>query len=142
MTKYCVYEFRGNGFVYFGASINPESRKKQHLSAKSYSASSMFAYLNKYGRDSFLFKVLFEFDDPESMRDKERELIKNEKVDSLINKRSGGEWFRKAKTMSCKKLMNFSDGMICSIQDYADKHHEGNFNLAVRTLVKKGLSNE
>jgi hypothetical protein len=28
------------------------------------------------------------------------------------------------------------------VQEYADKHCEGNFNLAVRQLIKKGLSNE
>ena len=28
-----------------------------------------------------------------------------------------------------------------NIQEYADEHCEGNFNLAVRQLIKKGLAN-
>ena len=37
-----------------------------------------------------------------------------------------------------KKLIDFKN-MVKDIQVYADKHCEGNFNLAVRVLVKKGL---
>ncbi len=40
-----------------------------------------------------------------------------------------------------KKLIDFKE-LWQAIQDYADKHHEGNFNLAVRKLVKEGLGNE
>ena len=40
-----------------------------------------------------------------------------------------------------KKLIIFKDlGVL--IQAYADEHCEGNFSLAVRILVKKGLSHE
>ena len=40
-----------------------------------------------------------------------------------------------------RKLIDFKD-LLSQIQDYADEHHEGNFNLAVRKLIKKGLCNE
>lgn len=40
-----------------------------------------------------------------------------------------------------KKLINFKD-LAKSIKDYADKNCEGNFSLAVRVLIKKGLGNE
>ena len=38
-----------------------------------------------------------------------------------------------------RRLIDFKD-MIGSIKDYADKNCEGNFNMAVRQLIKKGLS--
>ena len=39
-----------------------------------------------------------------------------------------------------KKLINFKDvGEL--IEKYADEHCEGNFSLAVRILIKKGLVN-
>ena len=37
-----------------------------------------------------------------------------------------------------KKLINFRD-MIAKIEAYANQHCEGNFSLAVRQLVAKGL---
>lgn len=37
-----------------------------------------------------------------------------------------------------KKLIDFKN-MVKDIQTYADEHCEGNFNLAVRVLIKKGL---
>lgn len=37
-----------------------------------------------------------------------------------------------------KKLINFK-GLERLIQDYADEQCEGNFNLAVRVLIRKGL---
>lgn len=37
-----------------------------------------------------------------------------------------------------KKLINFKS-LGESIQAYADKHCEGNFSLAVRQLVEKGI---
>ena len=40
-----------------------------------------------------------------------------------------------------KKLINFKQ-IGKSIQAYADEHCEGNFSLAVRVLIKKGLSSE
>lgn len=42
-----------------------------------------------------------------------------------------------------KKLINFKfSKLVSDIQEYADEHCEGNFSLAVRTLIKKGLINE
>ena len=39
-----------------------------------------------------------------------------------------------------KKVINFKSlELVRKVQEYADKHCEGNFNLAVRLLVKKGL---
>lgn len=38
-----------------------------------------------------------------------------------------------------KKLIDFKDLQKC-VQKYADKYHEGNFNLAVRQLVKLGMN--
>jgi hypothetical protein len=40
-----------------------------------------------------------------------------------------------------KKLIDFG-GLAELIQLYADEHCEGNFSMAVRRLIKKGLSNE
>jgi hypothetical protein len=40
-----------------------------------------------------------------------------------------------------KKLINFKN-MVNVIQEYADVHCEGNFSLAVRQLILKGLRNE
>jgi hypothetical protein len=40
-----------------------------------------------------------------------------------------------------KKLIEFKD-LDKSIQEYADLFCEGNFSLAVRQLIKKGLINE
>ena len=40
-----------------------------------------------------------------------------------------------------KKLIDFRE-LVQSIQNYADKHHEGNFSLAVRMLVTKGFFND
>jgi hypothetical protein len=39
-----------------------------------------------------------------------------------------------------KKLIDFKE-MEKQIQDYADLFCEGNFNMAVRQLTKKGLNN-
>ena len=38
-----------------------------------------------------------------------------------------------------KKLIDFKD-MVEAIQEYADLFCEGNFNMAVRQLIKKGLA--
>lgn len=38
-----------------------------------------------------------------------------------------------------KKLIDFKK-LLLPVKDYADKYHEGNFNLAVRVLVREGLS--
>jgi hypothetical protein len=40
-----------------------------------------------------------------------------------------------------RKLIDFK-GLVDEIKLYAYEHCEGNFNLAVRQLIKKGLSNE
>ena len=40
-----------------------------------------------------------------------------------------------------KKLINFHN-LHKLIQEYADKNCEGNFSMAVRVLIQKGLSNE
>lgn len=40
-----------------------------------------------------------------------------------------------------KKLIDFKD-LVESIQKYADKNCEGNFNMAVRKLITKGLEKE
>ena len=40
-----------------------------------------------------------------------------------------------------KKLIDFK-GMCKAVQEYADKYCEGNFSMAVRQLVKKGLNND
>ena len=41
-----------------------------------------------------------------------------------------------------KKLINFKfKELVDLIQSYADKECEGNFSLAVRVLIKKGLGN-
>ena len=40
-----------------------------------------------------------------------------------------------------KKLIDFKDSWK-AIQSYADKHHEGNFNLAVRNLIKIALKKD
>jgi len=40
-----------------------------------------------------------------------------------------------------RKLIDFKD-MFTSIKAYADANCEGNFSMAVRQLIKKGLSNE
>ena len=37
-----------------------------------------------------------------------------------------------------KKLINFKS-LVSAIQEYADEHYEGNFSLAVRSLIAKGL---
>jgi len=37
-----------------------------------------------------------------------------------------------------RKLIDFKD-LKDSIQAYANEHTEGNFNMAVRKLIKKGL---
>lgn len=37
-----------------------------------------------------------------------------------------------------RKLIDFKE-LKDLIQEYADEHYEGNFNLAVRKLIKKGL---
>jgi len=42
---------------------------------------------------------------------------------------------------SMKKLIEFND-MDKAIQEYADLFCEGNFSMAVRQLIKKGLSDE
>jgi len=39
-----------------------------------------------------------------------------------------------------KKLIDFQE-MWKTVQHYADKNCEGNFNMAVRKLVKEGLKN-
>ena len=39
-----------------------------------------------------------------------------------------------------KKLIDFKE-LWQAIQDYADTHCEGNFSMAARQLVKKGISN-
>ena len=39
-----------------------------------------------------------------------------------------------------KKLIDFKS-LIKEVQAYADEHCEGNFSMAVRHLVKKGLNN-
>ena len=41
-----------------------------------------------------------------------------------------------------KKVIDFDGDLQKSIQEYADLFCEGNFNMAVRQLTKKGLSNE
>lgn len=42
-----------------------------------------------------------------------------------------------------KKLINFKDfTFVRSIQDYANKNHDGNFTLAVIDLCKKALNQE
>jgi len=38
-----------------------------------------------------------------------------------------------------KKVIDFKD-MAEAIQAFADKHCEGNFNMAVRVLIKKALA--
>ena len=40
-----------------------------------------------------------------------------------------------------KKLINFKD-LKEAIQEYADKHCEGNYSLAVRELIRSGLFNK
>ncbi len=40
-----------------------------------------------------------------------------------------------------KKLIDFKS-LNDEIQKYADLHFEGNFSLAVRALIKRGLGNE
>lgn len=40
-----------------------------------------------------------------------------------------------------KKLINFKD-LYDLVRDYANQNCEGNFSLAVRELVRKGLDNE
>lgn len=40
-----------------------------------------------------------------------------------------------------RKLIEFK-GLVVRIQDYANKHCEGNFSLAVRHLVRVGLRND
>lgn len=40
-----------------------------------------------------------------------------------------------------KKLIDFK-GLVYQIQGYANDHCEGNFSMAVRQLIKKGLSHE
>ena len=42
--------------------------------------------------------------------------------------------------VTMKKLINFKS-LGEKIQSYADEHCEGNFSLAVRVLIKKGLDN-
>ena len=39
-----------------------------------------------------------------------------------------------------KKLIDFT-GLMKDIKDYADEHYEGNFSMAVRALIKRGLDN-
>lgn len=38
-----------------------------------------------------------------------------------------------------KKVIDFGDDLQKAIQEYADLFCEGNFNMAVRQLTKKGL---
>jgi len=38
-----------------------------------------------------------------------------------------------------KKLIDFK-GLVNSVQVYADNHCEGNFSMAVRTLIKRALA--
>tara|TARA_R110000851_G_scaffold322302_1_gene488233 strand:+ start:129 stop:278 length:150 start_codon:yes stop_codon:yes gene_type:complete len=39
------------------------------------------------------------------------------------------------------KLINFKTlTFVKNIQDYADKHHEGNFSMAIRSLVSNALA--
>ena len=38
-----------------------------------------------------------------------------------------------------KKLIELKE-MVQDIQDYADLHFEGNFSMAVRKLIKEGLT--
>lgn len=40
-----------------------------------------------------------------------------------------------------RKEIKFPNELVKSIQDYADLFCEGNFNMAVRQLAKKGLNN-
>lgn len=40
-----------------------------------------------------------------------------------------------------RKMIDFKN-LVNEIRAYADKHCEGNFNMAVRQLVKKGLKVE
>lgn len=40
-----------------------------------------------------------------------------------------------------RKLINFK-GLLDQVQAYADEHCEGNFNLAVRVLVGKGMNSD
>jgi len=40
-----------------------------------------------------------------------------------------------------RRLIDFKD-MIDSIKKYADENCEGNFNMAVRQLIKKGLCSD
>ena len=37
-----------------------------------------------------------------------------------------------------KKLIEFKD-LYAKVKEYADEHCDGNFNFAVRQLIKKGL---
>ena len=39
-----------------------------------------------------------------------------------------------------KKEVRFQEALNIAIQEYADLFCEGNFNLAVRQLIKKGLT--
>lgn len=38
-----------------------------------------------------------------------------------------------------KKLIDFK-GLYDQVKEYADERYEGNFSLAVRALIRKGLS--
>ena len=142
--KYFVYEFRSDkNFVYYGATINPKSRQKNHVNAKSRSNSLLFPYFEEFGKDCFVFKVLFEFDNAEDMKNKEIELIASEDKLLLINKRKGGEWYGKERLNrpTMKKLIDFKN-MQQAIQDYADKNCDENFSMAVRVLIREALAND
>ena len=41
-----------------------------------------------------------------------------------------------------KRELYFADDLIVAIQAYADSHCEGNFSLAVRQLINRGLLND
>ena len=41
-----------------------------------------------------------------------------------------------------RKEIKFSKDMVSNIQKYADDNLEGNFNMAVRMLTSKGLSDD
>jgi hypothetical protein len=41
-----------------------------------------------------------------------------------------------------KKEVGFTPHQLKEIQSYANDNYDGNFNMAVRQLVKKGLTND
>lgn len=86
------YKNKQNGKRYIGQTINPEQRKKAHISDSTHIDTKFYRAVRKYGWSEFEYEILANSEDREELDKLEVEFIKEfNSIQEGYNIRSGGE---------------------------------------------------